>query len=1173
MNLPQKTARFAAPAPHAEVPVASVSSKKKACVSAALFLAALNLPVVAETTNLTQVPAIKAAGTYTYYARGDSNGTPLTNKFTTAFYPGPPRGGDTLDRDNGRIDGSPTSMPGTIPFAYGDLTDNDNASGVSGWINIEDAHGSGSVINHAGTFDILFDLGAVYPISSVEVIYADSMGRRWVTTGTYGDQEVSTAVSLKGAVATDTDFTRFKFLRFIQGSNPGTVIFENGAPRLARYVNLRLSVTLNPDTGGSIGGYLREIRINGEPRALSPALRADDFVETIGVNTHFKKLGYTTAWDTPAGVAMDLLKNTGIRYIRDDMPIDNDPARYGWLNSLYTQNGIRTTWVPLTWVRDTPLPSAIEAKLVNHPFFDAVEGANEPENSMLFDPEDTTPQPYIYNNVPDNPSGHAYPATRAWQADVYTEVDGNPALNHVRVIAPAMASPHNIRRLLPMTAMHTAAMHSYPRGRHPGAGYRNHLDSSAMPAVRIMAGGSSTAKPVVATETGYHTALNSTDKHTPVSESAQAKYIPRLYAEYLLRGISQTFAYELIDAGNDLTNHEKNFGWVKYNHTPKPVYTRMKRLIAHLGEATWDSGTLKWTGGDYGPDALSYTIHAPIDPAGTGVPPNIRHLLLQKKSTGQWIMLLWNEVSSYDHTQTPKDLVNPAVAVKLAFNRPIANASLYKLDSDAAVSTHVDATTLTVNVPDELLVVKLTPAPLPAPWKQNEVSNLETISGVIDGSATAVGDHFTVTGAGRTTDSGNADGLHFVNQPVTGDFTLSARVTSAAVKAGITARVSTAAGAKQVSLSIQADNKVHLQRRESTDGGLVTTTVNIDSYTTPRLLKLERSGNTFTAWHRKLDDAQWTSVGTATVTMPSGALAGLGVCSASLTTLQTATFSEVSLTPTVPVVTLRASIVNPMRFVFHRTPPLTSAFTVNYTTDGTAVAGTHYTISGSAQIGAGQSSAEITVAPAVRANTQGRRSVIFTLAPSSTYLCGEQISDSINLNWGNGVVADFNTSTAQWSCLERSEISLLGASGAKAGNGALRWTYKDNGTTRYLNELRFQPSSLQNWSEAAKMVLWIRPGVQNDSGDIGKEILYDYRNGGSNSVSGGLGVGSFTIDKSTTGTEEYRRIELDLGPYPRNTVSRFFFYVDGDQHATGDHIWDIDEIMLIDAQGRPIGSL
>src|SRR5690606_33321430 len=95
--------------------------------------------------DLTRDPAVRAAGTYTYFARGngfrDGSGSmvPLQvyRPLTKRFYPGVPlhnddKGGN--DRDKDREDTgyySGTAEPKPIPFESGELTDGDESPETS----------------------------------------------------------------------------------------------------------------------------------------------------------------------------------------------------------------------------------------------------------------------------------------------------------------------------------------------------------------------------------------------------------------------------------------------------------------------------------------------------------------------------------------------------------------------------------------------------------------------------------------------------------------------------------------------------------------------------------------------------------------------------------------------------------------------------------------------------------------------------------------------------------------------------------------------------------------------------------------------------------------------------------------------------------------------------------
>lgn len=189
---------------------------------------------------------------------------------------------------------------------------------------------------------------------------------------------------------------------------------------------------------------------------------------------------------------------------------------------------------------------------------------------------------------------------------------------------------------------------------------------------------------------------------------------------------------------------------------------------------------------------------------------------------------------------------------------------------------------------------------LPSSWISSDVGQTGQ-----PGHASASGGVFTVSGAGSDI-WGASDSFQYVNQNASGDFTLTARVvdaqnTSTFAKAGIMLRTSLDPAAANVTLDIRPDGAVEFTTR-SADGGsqafLGTATRPF-----PGWLRLARSGSTVTA-SVSPDGSSWSAVGTTSFSA-AGVLAGLAVCSHATSTLDAATFDNVSIaagsaTPALP---------------------------------------------------------------------------------------------------------------------------------------------------------------------------------------------------------------------------------------------------------------------------------
>ena len=185
------------------------------------------------------------------------------------------------------------------------------------------------------------------------------------------------------------------------------------------------------------------------------------------------------------------------------------------------------------------------------------------------------------------------------------------------------------------------------------------------------------------------------------------------------------------------------------------------------------------------------------------------------------------------------------------------------------------------------------PSVLPAPWSSRDVGAVG-----LPGSASFSNNTFTVKASGDDI-WGSADGLHYVSQPMNGDFDIVARVASleyvhAWTKAGVMIRQSEAAGAAQAMMLVSPAKGLAFQRRTA-DGGLTTSTAG-GSGTAPVWVKLERRGATVKAY-RSANGTAWTLVGSDTLTMTGGVQAGLGLAGHNNSRLATATFDSVTVTP------------------------------------------------------------------------------------------------------------------------------------------------------------------------------------------------------------------------------------------------------------------------------------
>ena len=164
-----------------------------------------------------------------------------------------------------------------------------------------------------------------------------------------------------------------------------------------------------------------------------------------------------------------------------------------------------------------------------------------------------------------------------------------------------------------------------------------------------------------------------------------------------------------------------------------------------------------------------------------------------------------------------------------------------------------------------------TQAGLPYPWSDSDIGGSSPA-----GSANYAASTFTVQGGGNDV-WGSTDQFNYVSQPITGDLSIVARVTSQTdtsdwAKSGVIIKQSTTAGSAYAAVFVTPGNGVNFQWNfDGSAGG--------NTYTFPNgWVRLDKIGNVFTAYTSN-DGLNWVQVGQTTIAMTSNITAGLIVCS------------------------------------------------------------------------------------------------------------------------------------------------------------------------------------------------------------------------------------------------------------------------------------------------------
>jgi fibronectin type 3 domain-containing protein len=189
---------------------------------------------------------------------------------------------------------------------------------------------------------------------------------------------------------------------------------------------------------------------------------------------------------------------------------------------------------------------------------------------------------------------------------------------------------------------------------------------------------------------------------------------------------------------------------------------------------------------------------------------------------------------------------------------------------------------------------------LPAGWARKDIGTV-----AVPGSAfyaNVENRTFIVRGSGKDI-GGTADSYSYLYSTATGDATITARLlggwngVTGAEKVGIVMRESLDANAKMLTVNLgELGNRyARFGTRSATGGGTTWQEGNHFSQV-PLWLRLQRSGNTFTAFQSP-DGISWYVMGTSTFTMASACYIGLSACagSSSGTTVSSPTFDHVTI--------------------------------------------------------------------------------------------------------------------------------------------------------------------------------------------------------------------------------------------------------------------------------------
>jgi regulation of enolase protein 1 (concanavalin A-like superfamily) len=182
---------------------------------------------------------------------------------------------------------------------------------------------------------------------------------------------------------------------------------------------------------------------------------------------------------------------------------------------------------------------------------------------------------------------------------------------------------------------------------------------------------------------------------------------------------------------------------------------------------------------------------------------------------------------------------------------------------------------------------------VPLPWRNNDIGSPR------QGNANLEGNVFTTAASGVDI-WGTSDSFHYVYQPIAGDVTITARVTSVDpvnpwTKVGVMIRDGLGADAKNAFVGITVANGATFQRRTVAAGTTVSTRQS--AIVPPYWVRLERRGNSIIG-SISINGNSWMELGSETITTSNQVYVGLAHTSHDPATIGLATIDQVSVKET-----------------------------------------------------------------------------------------------------------------------------------------------------------------------------------------------------------------------------------------------------------------------------------
>lgn len=392
---------------------------------------------------------------------------------------------------------------------------------------------------------------------------------------------------------------------------------------------------------------------------------AFDFVNSIGVNTHLNY--FDRSYGNFPFVERELT-NLGVHHLRDGVHLQN--ADYNAL--LYGR------WAQLgrTGIRfDAVVDPRSNLGIMTGSLLDEVDSMAGNTIEAFEGPNEMDVSGEINWQTVD----------RDYQTALFDSKKSSHSTHSIQVIAPSLAfASHGPQIGSLSNVIDLGNLHPYPAGAMPSVIFPEQVALE-----KIICD----SKQIVFTESGYHNAVNEVNDQPGVSESAAAKYIPRLFLEDFIHGIVRTYLYELLDEAPDPSLKHPQFHWglIRADGSEKPAYNSLKNLIEVLKDDSQQAAL----------EPLRFVLDT-----SSSQNDHIHHLLLEK-SNGAYDLVLWKEVPSYD-IKKKMDIDNTGEPVHITLARKSRNITVFEPVMQATpIRITQNDISLTLNVSDQPVIAEI----------------------------------------------------------------------------------------------------------------------------------------------------------------------------------------------------------------------------------------------------------------------------------------------------------------------------------------------------------------------------------------------------------------------------------------------------------------------------------